>query len=305
MDRKRHIPSQTRAASAVRAVSWLGDLARLIKFRLTLLVVLSAVLGYLIASGGTANVVPVIVLAVAGLCVAGAANAVNQVLEKDYDAMMTRTADRPVAAGRMQGSDGVFIAGFLLLTGEILLALYNPLTAFLGMLSFTIYAFLYTPMKRYGTLSVAVGGIPGALPVVIGCTAFEGTITWLAVILFAIQFLWQFPHFWAIGYLSFDQYKKAGFRLVPMSADGTIARNLGFHTFIYTVLLVPVSTLTYTTGVAGIFTTGILVLLSAWYAYKALKFWKAFDHGTARSLMFASFAYLPLALIVILIGIFI
>ncbi len=289
-------------ASVNGSASWVRDFLELTKMRLTTMVVFSAVLGYVIAADGAINIIPMLVLAVGGFCVAGAANAINQVLEKDYDSLMTRTMDRPIASGRMQPADGVLIAGFLLLIGEIMLGMFNPLTAFLGMLSFTLYAFLYTPMKRYGTLSVAIGAIPGALPVVIGCVAYGGEMTWTAVMLFAVQFLWQFPHFWAIGFLSFDQYRKAGFRLVPALPDGSVHTNLGMHTFIYACLLLPVCLLTYWIGVTVLWSTVAMIVITGWYALKAFRFWKTFDQQTARGLMFASFAYLPLMLLTILMG---
>jgi heme o synthase len=274
----------------------------LIKVRLTVMVVFSAVIGYVIAAGGAVHIVPLLILSIGGLCVAGAANAINQVIEKDYDALMSRTADRPVAAGRMQTSEAVVIAGIILLCGIVLLALFNPLTAFLGMLSFILYAFLYTPMKRYGTLSVAVGAIPGALPVVIGCVAYEGTVSWLALTLFAIQFLWQFPHFWAIGFLAFDQYRKAGFRLVPVSETGEIHPGLGWHTMVYTALLLPVCGLAVWSGIWGMWTAVMVTLVSAGYLWMAVRFYKAFDQASARSLMFASFVYLPVVLLIIMFG---
>lgn len=281
---------------------WMQDVFELTKVRLTSMVVFSSLVSYAIAAGSNIQWLSLVILGVGGFCVAGAANAINQVLEKDYDALMTRTANRPVATGRMQVSEAVVIAGILLLMGVVLLALFNPMTAFLGMLSFILYAFLYTPMKRYGTLSVAVGALPGALPVVIGCVAYEGTFTWLALVLFAIQFLWQFPHFWAIGYLSFDQYQKAGFKLVPVSESGQVHQDLGKHALSYAFLLVPMCLLSWWSGVSGIWTTTAMVLTSLWFVYKAYGFRKQFDQQSARALMFASFGYLPLMLIILLIG---
>ena len=270
--------------------------------RLTSMVVFSAVVGYAIAAGGTIQFLPVLILGVGGFCVAGAANAINQILEKDYDSLMTRTADRPVAAGRMQSSEAVVIAGMLLLTGIVLLALFNPLTAFLGMLSFILYAFLYTPMKRYGTLSVAIGAVPGALPVVIGTVAFEGSIGWLAIVLFAVQFLWQFPHFWSIGFLSFDQYQRAGFKLVPASSDGKVHGSLGWYTLWYALLLLPVCGISLWSGVTGVWTTILMAVISLGYIHRAFLFWRKFDQTAARALMFTSFAFLPSILITILLG---
>jgi protoheme IX farnesyltransferase len=157
-------------------------------------------------------------------------------------------------------------------------------------------------MKRYGTSSVAVGAIPGALPVVIGCVAYEGTFTWLALILFAIQFLWQFPHFWAIGFLSFDQYQKAGFKLLPVTPSGGVHQDLGLHAFWYALLLLPLCLLSYWMGVSGWITTVGMALVSLWYVWKAYGFWKKFDQAAARGLMFTSFGYLPLILCILLIG---
>jgi len=193
---------------SIRKSSWTQDVLELVKVRLTTLVVFSAVMSYLIAAGIQVRALPVLILCLGGFLVAGAANALNQILERDYDKLMERTAGRPLASGRMTASLALVIAGFMLLIGLVALALFNPITAFLGMLSFIIYAFIYTPLKRYTTASVAIGAIPGALPVLIGWVAFEGTISWMAIVLFGIQFLWQFPHFWAIGWLSFDQYQK-------------------------------------------------------------------------------------------------
>ncbi|MDX1409767.1 MAG: protoheme IX farnesyltransferase, partial [Saprospiraceae bacterium] len=175
---------------------WVADVGILVKFRLTLLVVFSSVMAFAVAAGTITQWFPMLILAIGGFLVAGASNAINQILERDYDKLMERTAIRPVASGRMQVSEAIAIAGLMLLFGIVALALFNPLTAFLGTLSFIIYAFIYTPLKRYSTSAVAVGAIPGAMPALIGCVAFEGTVSWLALVLFGLQFLWQFPHFW-------------------------------------------------------------------------------------------------------------
>jgi protoheme IX farnesyltransferase len=294
--------TQLHVTAGTIQVSWWKDIALLIKLRLTMMVVFSAVMGYTIAAGGAVQILPVLILALGGLCVTGAANAINQILEKEYDALMIRTANRPVAAGRMQVSEAVVIAGLMLMAGIVLLSLFNPLSGFLGMLSFVLYAFLYTPMKRYGTLSVAIGAIPGALPVLIGYVAFQGTIGYAAMLLFAVQFLWQFPHFWSIGFLSFDQYQKAGFKLVPSSAEGSIHSRLGANTVAYALLLIPVCIGMVWLGVVGIYTGVLLAVVTLWYVQRAFVFWRKFDTASARSLMFTSFAYLPLVLLIILIG---
>ena len=156
-------------------------------------------------------------------------------------------------------------------------------------------------MKRYSTAAVAVGAIPGALPTLIGCVAFEGTVTWLAIILFAIQFVWQFPHFWAIGWLSYDEYRKAGFKLVP-SVGEEVDRSLGANSLFYTILLVPITVAAFYLGVTDLVTSIGVLAVSLWFGSKAYNFSKTFDRASARKLMFSSFAYLPLVLIIILIG---
>ena len=291
----------TSAQLVLNSRRWISDVGQLTKWRLTFTVVFSSVMSFAIAAGMNARILPMVLLSIGGFLVAGAANALNQVLERDYDKLMDRTAERPVASNRMAVSEGVVIAGLMLLFGIIILALFNPLTAFMGMLSVIIYAFIYTPLKRYSTFSVAVGAIPGALPAMIGVVAFTGEITWLAVVLFAIQFLWQFPHFWAIGMLGFDQYQKAGFKLVP-SIDGEVDPTLGRSSLIYSLLLLPVCLAAMAAGVTGQVTTVLLLVVSIWYAYLSFGFYKKFDRAAARKLMFGSFLFLPLTLAIILIG---
>ena len=168
------------------------DVGVLMKFKLSLTVVFSAVMAYLIALKTPVDYLNVFVLFLGGLLTAGAASALNQAIEKDYDKLMPRTANRPVAAGRMTMSTAVLIAGIMSLIGIVLLSYFNSLTGFLGMISLISYAFVYTPLKRVSNVAVLWGGIPGALPIVIGCTAAQnGVLTPLAISLFAIQFFWQ------------------------------------------------------------------------------------------------------------------
>jgi heme o synthase len=273
----------------------LKDYVMLVKFRLSLVVVISSVLGYVIASGGNGSWSDISLLIAGGFLVTGAANALNQVLEKDFDILMTRTSNRPVATGRMKSSEGVMFAGISCLIGISLLALFNPVTALLGMLSMIIYAFVYTPLKRYSTLAVAVGAIPGALPVMIGMTAFEGTISLLAICLFAIQFLWQFPHFWSIGFLGYEDYKKAGYKLLPES-NGTIDRSLGLSAIFYGMFIIPVVVLMYFNVDISLLSTSFVLMLTLGYIFLSYIFHKKFDRSSALKLMFYSFFYLPFVL---------
>lgn len=274
----------------------LGDYIMLVKLKLSLLVVFTSAMGYLVVAGSQANVIALVLLAVGGSLVTFAANALNQVLEKDFDKLMERTKDRPITAGRMKTSEAVMFAGLSCLIGVSILALFNPLTSLLAMLSMICYAFVYTPMKRYSTSAVAIGAIPGALPVLIGCTAFEGTISTIGIGLFVIQFLWQFPHFWAIGYLSYKDYKGAGYKLLPQDENGNVDRSLGLHSSIYALLLIPVVGLMYIYSNVGLISTSIVLITSLIYIVFSIRFHRNFDRPSGLKLMFYSFIFLPIVL---------
>lgn len=280
--------------------SWLSDFNLLVKTRLTLMVVFTSVLAYVISSGFTVGIVPIIFLGIGGFLVAGASNVLNEVLEKDYDKLMDRTKNRPLAAGRMSISNGVLIAGFMSLGGLTILGMFNPLTAFFGTLSLVIYAFIYTPLKRHSSISVAIGAIPGALPMLIGCVAFDGYVSMLAVILFAVQFLWQFTHFWAIGVLSFVDYQNAGYRFIP-SHNGKPAQRVRWQALGAALLLVPLCVLLYTEFQIHIISLVLLIAASLCFAYFALRFVENKLENNALQLMFASLVYLPFFLSILLI----
>jgi protoheme IX farnesyltransferase len=281
----------------------LTDLAALVKFRLSATVVLSSVLAYMVALGaGAFSWWSIIVLTSGGFLTTAAANIINEVLEKDYDKMMARTRVRPLAQGRMSSSDALLMAGFSSIGGITLLALFNPWTAFLGMVSLISYAFVYTPLKRVGPVAVLVGAIPGALPALIGCAAAEGAITTLGITLFTIQFFWQLPHFYAIGYLGYEDYAKAGFKLVP-EKDGDIdIRLISRDSVIAASILLPLSVVPYFLGVTTLWAAVVVVLLGAVFLRFALAFRSAPSRKTALGMMFFSFAYLPLAFTVYWVG---
>lgn len=274
----------------------LTDLAALVKFRLSATVVLSSVLAYMVALGaGAFSWWHVVVLTTGGFLTTAAANVLNEVLEKDYDRLMARTQNRPLAEGRLSTSDAILIAGFSSIGGITLLALFNPWTAFLGMVSLISYAFVYTPLKRVGPVAVLVGAIPGALPALIGCAAAEGQITLLGITLFAIQFFWQLPHFYAIGYLGFDDYQKAGFKLVPELGGKVHASLLARDAVIAAVILLPLAAVPYFLGDTSWWAAGLVVILSGVFLRFALAFRAEPGRKTALGMMFFSFAYLPLA----------
>lgn len=278
----------------------LKDFQLLVKLRLSLTVVFSSVMAFLIASSGSIEWQSVLILAMGGFLVTGAANILNEVLEKDFDKLMKRTADRPLAAGRMQVADAVMAAGFMSMSGITLLALFNPWTAFLGMLSLVTYSFVYTPMKRISPAAVVVGAIPGALPTLIGCVAAQGELTLLGWSLFAIQFLWQFPHFWSIGWLGFEDYKKAGYKLFP-EKDGKQDTSPALQALVYALLLIPTGLLPYYLGASGIISAVLVGIMSVAYTWFALRFYRQNDRKSALQLMFFSFIFIPVSLIVLYI----
>ncbi len=255
-------------------------------------------MGFLIASNGVINWMALAILALGGFLVTGAANTLNQVLEREFDQKMKRTADRPLAAGRMQISEAVMLAGFMSMAGIILLALFNPLTALLGMLSLICYSFIYTPLKRVGPIAVFVGAIPGALPAMIGVVALQGGLTPLALALFGIQFMWQFPHFWAIAWVGHEDYTNAGFRLLP-SKDGEKDASAGFQSMIYALLILPCIWTPYYLGITGIISASLLTVCTLIYAFLGFELYKKCTREAALKLMFSSFIYLPLAFIVL------
>lgn len=279
----------------------LRDVLLLFKHRLSFTVVLTSIFGYLIASGLNIDWSSFLMLFLGGFLVTGAANGMNQILEKDFDALMNRTRLRPLPRGRMKMSEALLYVGLSLLVGIFILASFNPVTAVLGVIAFVIYSFVYTPLKRYHTSAVAVGAVPGALPVLIGCTAFDGYISGLAIFLFTIQFLWQFPHFWSIGYLSYKDYRIAGFRFLPEDSNGEPSTALASNSLVYSFLMLPV-TATYfyfnpLSWPIGLF----LVLLIVSYIVFSYRFYSKFDKDSARSLMFCSFFFMPVFLLIFIL----
>lgn len=276
------------------------DFGLLVKFKLTLLVLFSAVMSYAIVAEGNVTWAGMLMLTLGGFFVTGAANALNQVLERDYDRLMTRTSNRPLVTGRMTVSTAVLLAGLMALLGICLLSLFNPLTGFLGTLSLICYAFVYTPMKRTTPLAVVVGAIPGALPLIIGCVAYEGGISSTAFMLFTLQFLWQFPHFWAVAWVTDEDYKKAGFYLLP-SKNGEKDKTTGLLSFAFCLLMVGNASAAYWMGDLGLTAMLILNTLNLYWAWYCWKLFKTCSATAARRQMFISFMHLPVSLIVILL----
>ncbi len=273
--------------------------ALLVKFRLSLMVLFSALISFGVVGGGQAGWRSWLLLAVGGFLVTGAANALNQVLEYEYDALMRRTALRPVASGQWSVATAVLVAGLMASAGLSVLAFFNPLTAFLGALSLVTYAFLYTPLKRYSPVAVLVGAIPGALPVVIGTVAWEKEWSAMASFLFAVQFLWQFPHFWAVAWVADQDYKRAGFYLLP-TKESVKSPSVGLLSFLFCVLLALSVFLAYAFGQINVWAMGMLILVTAYFAWSCWGLFRRCADEAARKQMYASFLYLPLALLTVL-----
>src|SRR5688572_13732306 len=223
----------------------------LLKFRLSFLVAFSCAFGFVLASQNI-NWSSLIMLFIGGLLMSGGSSAINQILEKDLDKLMTRTMNRPLPTERLTINEATVFALICLIAGTgILIAFTNPLTTMLSLLSMVLYSFVYTPLKRVGPIAVFVGAIPGALPPLLGWTAATGAITYEAWIIFGIQFIWQFPHFWAIAWVADDDYKKAGFKLLP--SGGKRDLNTAIQIMIYTMFLIPLGLLPATFGITGIY----------------------------------------------------
>ena len=269
-----------------------SDFSKLIKLRLTFLVVFSASISFLIGSKVNGHIVWTnwLMLIVGGFLVTAAANCFNEIIEKDLDKLMKRTMDRPIPAGRMTTGQALVLGLFMAMAGTYLLGRLNLTTGYLSVFSILLYAFAYTPLKRKSPIAVFVGAIPGALPPLIGYVAAHEKIDAIALILFGIQFIWQFPHFWAIAWVLDDDYKLAGFRLLPSGK-----RNLtsAVVTFIFTLILIPVSLLPTLYGYGGYYVGGVSLLCSLVFLYLAFMLLRNLEISSAKKLMYGSFIYLP------------
>ncbi len=272
----------------------LKDYYQLTKFTLSFTVVFSCVIGYLLVPGLEVHLWKVLLLFVCGFCITGTANAVNQIIERESDAKMSRTKNRPLASGRMSVAEAVIFVCIFCSAGLFLIGYYfNWLSALVSLVSFLLYGFLYTPWKKWNSFAVFIGAFPGGFPPLIGWVAGAGVITGhMAIggwILFAIQFLWQFPHFWAIGWVAYDDYEKAGFKLLPSSEgkDGFSA----LQAIAYTVMLIPVGFLPYAYGMSGMVSAVIVLLMNVFLLYRAVELYRYRDINHARKLMFGAYIY--------------
>ena len=284
------------------------DYVQLVKLSLSIMVVFSSVISYLLAPTVVEyDWVMIFLLFAGGMLVTGSANAINQVVEKDTDAIMKRTAKRPVASGRMSVQEGWAFAIITGLLGVFILGYYfNWLAAGLAAFSLFLYAFIYTPLKKVNSIAVLAGAIPGALPCLIGWAAGDDKLTLGGWILFALQFFWQFPHFWAIAWIVHKDYLSAGFKLLPSQEGPT--KFSALQTVIYSLLLLPVTLAPFfvkmcsyddITGKMGL---GLVMLANIFMIMRCVNLYRRRDVPSARKVMFGSYMYLPVVLLALLMS---
>jgi protoheme IX farnesyltransferase len=264
----------------------------LTKSRITAMVVFSAFIGALLASGPGASLPRLAEAALWIGCVAAGSSVFNQVLERDTDRLMLRTAQRPLVTGRVRLRDAIFVGAALALIGTLGLALrFNLLAALLSLATLLAYVLVYTPLKRVSTLNTAIGAIPGAMPPLLGYVALAGNVANWGWYLFAVLFAWQFPHFLAIAWMYREDYARAGMKMLPSLPD---TRGMaGRQALLYSLVLVPVSLVPALRSEAGwVYATGALVLGVA-YAVSAAAFALAETQRRARAVLFTSLVYLP------------
>jgi protoheme IX farnesyltransferase len=272
----------------------------LLKVRLSFLVAFSSGFGYILGSHGIINWGAFIAFCLGGFLVSGGAITLNQILEVEYDKVMKRTMGRPLPTGRVGKTEAAVYAVLLLIVGfSLLLAFTNVLTLLISMLSMVLYSFVYTPLKRVGPIAVFVGAIPGALPPLLGWVAATGQITYEAMIIFGIQFIWQFPHFWAIAWLADEDYQKAGFKLLP--AKGKKDMRTAINIMIYTLFLLPLGLLPARFEVAGINSAIIATICGVLFLVQTFGLMRDNSRKSALRIMYGSFLYLPIVQIAYLI----
>ena len=274
---------------------------QLLKPRLSFLVAFSSAFGYVLGySGSSIDWVVLSMLSLGGFLVSGASVTVNQMLEVSYDKLMDRTKTRPLPTGVLDKVEAGIIAVLTGVSGLALLWVFtNPATVILSFVSFVLYSFVYTPLKRVGPVAVFVGAIPGALPPLLGWVAATNSFGIEAWIIFGIQFIWQFPHFWAIAWVADEDYKKAGFKLLP--SGGKKDMNTAIQIMIYTLFLIPLGLLPSQFGITGIHSAFIATICGVLFLSQTFYLMKECTKEAALKIMFGSFLYLPIVQIAYLI----
>jgi protoheme IX farnesyltransferase len=291
--------NEGKGSMASKVSSKLKDYQQLMKFTLSFTVVFSSVVCYLLVPGIEFDIQSVLLLFVGGLLVTGAANAINQIAEKDTDAIMKRTASRPLPSGRMTVDEASTFAVVAAVFGIFIIGMwFNWTAAGISGFSLFLYGFIYTPLKKVHSIAVLVGAIPGALPCLIGWAAGDPELGIGGWILFSLQFFWQFPHFWAIAWVTHEDYSKAGFRLLPSRGGPT--KYAAVQAILYSVLLIPIGVLPFVFGMTGIVSVVIVALANLAMLWQAIQLFNNMDVASARKVMFGSYIYLPVVLLALL-----
>ncbi len=271
----------------------------LMKFRLASLIAFSGAMGYSLAVEAV-DWPKLILFCVASIAITGSANAINQILERDLDRLMRRTAGRPLPSGRLMVWEAAAWSMFLCVFALYIFTVhFNLRAALLALLSLILYGFVYTPLKRKGPIAVFVGAFPGAFPPMIGWIAATNQYGWEPGILFAIQFFWQFPHFWAIAWVLDSDYRKAGFKLLPSKAGKDFSTAVQIS--LWTIFLLPMGWLPFELGMSGITSALVATLCGALFLGQTFLLMKKRTDKTALQLMFGSFIYLPIVQIAFLL----
>lgn len=298
-------PAKVQVIENSAAIGKWKDYAVFIKFRLSTLVVFSAVISFMIGSNGHMDWFKLGMLVLGGFLVTGSSNGFNQVIERDLDKLMDRTRKRPLPQERMSTGEALVLASVMGLAGIFILTYFmNPVSGILGAAALILYTLVYTPLKRKTPFAVFVGAFPGAVPAMLGWVATTGGyghIAFPAWVLFAVQFVWQFPHFWAIAWVMDDDYKKAGFKMLP--SLGGRDRSSAFQTLVYALFLIPISLAPFFFHVSGGTISAIIVVAcGVFFAYQAYVLFRDCTIKAAQQLMFGSFLYLPVVQLAIMLG---
>ena len=290
----------TTTSTSLTIASKVKDYFQLIKFTLSFTVVFSCVICYLLAPRVVEyDWLMIILLFIAGMLVTGSANAINQAVEKDTDAQMKRTKSRPVADGRMSAKEAYTFAAIAGILGIAMMwYFFNLSSALVAAFSLFLYAYIYTPLKKINSIAVLVGAFPGALPCLIGWVAGQDDFSAGAWILFGIQFLWQFPHFWAIAWVAHGDYSKVGFKLLPSDKGPT--RFTALQAIMYSVLMIPVGLLPAYFHLTGKVSLWIVLVCNLFMVIQCIRLYKDMDVKAARRVMFSSYIYLPIVLLALL-----
>ena len=288
---QKNIKVPVKKISLIQKIKSYADLTKL---RLSSLVVISALLGYLIAPG-EADYLHLIYLFVGGFLITGSSNAFNQVWERDLDKLMKRTQNRPLPLGNLGVVESLVFASIIGFAGLFLLWLVNDACAILGILALALYVIVYTPLKTITPFAVFVGAIPGSIPPMLGYVAVSGEFGLEPGILFLIQFFWQFPHFWAICWKLDDDYKLAGFKLLP---SGFRDKKSAFQIMLYSGFLIPITMLPWAINMSGILSMCFAIVASLSMLTPAVKLFRTLEMKYAKQVMFLSFVYLPLVLFI-------